>query len=123
MIHMPLAMRLLAGICVGIGLVSACSTKHDAADGGAATAAASPSGSTIVASTAPSAQASADPDAVSGASQREAEPSGPTVLGGGTVDGAALRKRHIERLKSDTSPVTLLKGESALELGKAICEA
>ena len=48
---------------------------------------------------------------------------GPSVLASGSVDGAALRKRHIERLKSDTSPVTLLKGATPLELGKRICEA
>lgn len=48
---------------------------------------------------------------------------GPSVLASGSVDGAALRKRHIERLKSDTSPVTVLKGATPLELGKRICEA
>ncbi|HXK18700.1 MAG TPA: DUF362 domain-containing protein, partial [Polyangiaceae bacterium] len=39
------------------------------------------------------------------------------------VDGAKLRQRHIERLKNDRSPVTLLKGDSALELGQRLCEA
>lgn len=40
-----------------------------------------------------------------------------------SVDGAVLRQRHIERLRRDRTPVTLLKGESALELGERICEA
>ena len=39
------------------------------------------------------------------------------------VDGKKLRDRHIERLKSDRSPVTVLQGESALELGRRLCEA
>ncbi len=54
------------------------------------------------------------------------------AYGGGTavaaadldkVDGAKLRQRHIERLKSDRSAVTVLQGESALELGQRLCEA
>jgi uncharacterized protein (DUF362 family) len=40
-----------------------------------------------------------------------------------SVDGAALRKRHIERLKSDTSPVTVLTGQGPKDLGQRICEA
>jgi uncharacterized protein (DUF362 family) len=39
------------------------------------------------------------------------------------VDGATLRERHRERLRSDRSPVTVLAGESALELGQRLCEA
>src|SRR5690349_12167254 len=41
----------------------------------------------------------------------------------GEVDGAALRKRHRERLSSDRSPVTVLAGDTALDLGRRICEA
>jgi len=67
-----------------------------------------------------SASASA-PDATTHAS--EVYEPGPSVLAEDSIDGAALRKRHIERLKHDTSPVTVLKGESPLELGKRICEA
>ena len=52
-----------------------------------------------------------------------AEPQPPSVIGTGTIDGAALRKLHVERLKADRSPVTVLRGESALELGQRICEA
>lgn len=39
------------------------------------------------------------------------------------VDGAKLRQQHIARLKSDRSAVTVLAGESALELGQRLCEA
>lgn len=41
----------------------------------------------------------------------------------GKVDGAALRKRHIDRIKKDTSPVTVLQGDAPLDLGQRICEA
>lgn len=41
----------------------------------------------------------------------------------GKIDGAALRKRHRERLKGDTTPVTVLEGKGALELGERVCEA
>jgi uncharacterized protein (DUF362 family) len=40
-----------------------------------------------------------------------------------SIDGKALRKRHIERLKTDHSAVTVLRGETAEELGRRICEA
>jgi uncharacterized protein (DUF362 family) len=48
---------------------------------------------------------------------------GPPVITSGTVDGAALRKRHIARLKSERSKVTVLRGDGPLELGRRICEA
>jgi uncharacterized protein (DUF362 family) len=48
---------------------------------------------------------------------------GPPVVGDGVVDGAALRERHVKRLAADTSPVTVLTGGGALELGKRLCEA
>ncbi|MGC4067442.1 MAG: DUF362 domain-containing protein [Polyangiaceae bacterium] len=60
------------------------------------------------------------PDVISHASEYHG---GPPVRVAETVDGAALRKRHIERLKNDRSAVTVLKGESALELGERICRA
>jgi uncharacterized protein (DUF362 family) len=51
-------------------------------------------------------------------------PLAPVALGADSeIDGAALRRRHIERLKSDRSPVTVLRGQSALELGQKLCEA
>ena len=62
-------------------------------------------------------------DIVSAASEETAADAGPSVVGESSVDGAALRKRHVERLKTDTSPITVLRGESALALGQAICEA
>ncbi len=52
-----------------------------------------------------------------------AEPEPPSAMSAGAVDGAALRKLHIERLKTDRSPVTVLRGDSALDLGQRICEA
>ncbi len=74
-----------------------------------------PSASTDVVSS-----ASPGPDTVSHASPAS---SGPPVVTAGRVDGAALRRAHIERLKTDRSPVTILQGSSALELGRRICEA
>lgn len=55
----------------------------------------------------------------------------PTYAGGApvappsnrVVDGKQLREQHIARLKSDRSAVTVLAGESALELGQRLCEA
>ncbi|RYZ05830.1 MAG: DUF362 domain-containing protein [Myxococcales bacterium] len=66
---------------------------------------------------------SAEPDTVSQASPAydggaPVEPSSAKV-----VDGAKLRARHIARLESDRSPVTVLTGESALELGQRLCES
>lgn len=48
---------------------------------------------------------------------------GPPVVVGDTVDGAALRAANRARVKADRSPVTLLRGTSAGELGQRICEA
>lgn len=67
------------------------------------------------------APAASSADTVSAASEL-AYDAGPSVLGRDKVDGAALRKRHVERLKQDRSPVTLLSGKSARALGEAICE-
>ncbi len=39
------------------------------------------------------------------------------------VDGAALRRRIRKRLSGDTSPVTVLRGGTARELGERICQA
>jgi uncharacterized protein (DUF362 family) len=85
------------------------------------------SASAAVASAAPPASASAAPsaDTVTHASMTyETVDAGPGVLAaGGSVDGAALRKRHVARMTADTSPVTVLRGEGALDLGRRICEA
>jgi uncharacterized protein (DUF362 family) len=40
-----------------------------------------------------------------------------------SVDGKKLREQHIQRLKNDRSAVTVLAGESALDLGQRLCEA
>ena len=102
-------------------LAAACSPKDPpapattASDGPATTATATPT-------TVASASATASADVVAHASEH-VDP-GPSVLASaGTVDGAALRKRHAERLRADTSPVTVLQGETPLDLGKRICEA
>ena len=76
---------------------------------------------------APSAQAmpgvSAKPhvDTTTGASVRQG-PSA-TVQGSGEVDGAALMKRHRDRIHGDHSAVTALAGNDPLDLGRRICEA
>ena len=86
--------------------------KRDAGKAAAATARASASAD-VVSSASPS------PDTVSRASPAS---SGPPVVTAGRVDGAALRRAHVVRLKTDRSPVTILEGASALELGRRICE-
>ena len=102
-------LRLLARSSTAILLLApmACSTKDPPAPDPAASARAAGSSSSTPATPAsatatPTATASAD--AVSHASPPY-EP-GPSVLGSGSVDGAALRARHVERMKADSSPVT-----------------
>ncbi|HET9930088.1 MAG TPA: DUF362 domain-containing protein [Polyangiaceae bacterium] len=73
------------------------------------------------ASAAPSARAVERADTVTHAS--EPYDAGPPVVATSSVDGASLRARHIERLKSDRSPVTVLRGDGPLSLGQRICEA
>jgi uncharacterized protein (DUF362 family) len=102
---------LVAGL-----LAASCRDKPVASKAGAASASASAS-TPAASSPLPSASA----DTVSQASP--AYDAGPPVIASGKVDGAELRKRHIERLKADRSPVTVLGGGTALELGERICEA
>jgi uncharacterized protein (DUF362 family) len=71
----------------------------------------------------PAPSGSAEPDTVSQASAAYDAGAPVAALTLERVDGAKLRQQHIERLKSDRSPITLLKGESALELGQRLCEA
>lgn len=61
------------------------------------------------------------PDATTTASP--AKTAGPAVVvkDPNKVDGAALRAKHRARLAADTSPVTLLSGGTALELGERLC--
>ncbi len=73
-------------------------------------ASATPSAPTVLASA----------DVVTNASKHDA---GPSVIAADKIDGAALRKRHVARLTSDTSPVTVLAGGGPLELGRRLCEA
>jgi uncharacterized protein (DUF362 family) len=70
---------------------------------------------------APEPAASSQADVVSKASV--VYDAGAPVVVEGKIDGRTLRKRHVERLRSDVSPVTLLRGDSALELGRRICDA
>jgi uncharacterized protein (DUF362 family) len=102
---------------LAIAALAACSTKDPPAPSPAATSDA-PATSTA---TAPPPTPSASADAVSHASPPY-DP-GPSVLASGNVDGAALRKRHVERLTTDTAPVTVLRGDTALELGRRLCES
>src|SRR5690242_14322892 len=65
-----------------------------------------------------SASASGEPsDVVAGASATY-EKTGPSVIASDSIDGHALRKRIKERIRSDTSKVTVLRGTGPLELGK-----
>ena len=67
------------------------------------------------------APAATSADTVSAATE-PAYDAGHRVIGSDKVDGAALRKRHVARLKQDRSPVTVLSGKTSRELGEAICE-
>ncbi len=111
---------------LALALVSgACSSPSATRASASASAAAPPSASasSLVASAAPpTPSASASADAVTGASNIVASTNG-SVVTSGAVDGAALRKKHRDRIAADTSPVTVLKGDSALDLGERICEA
>jgi uncharacterized protein (DUF362 family) len=70
---------------------------------------------------APPTKASPPVDTTTGASPQWT--AGPPVVVGDTVDGAALRKAHHARLDGDRSPVTVLTGGTARELGQRLCEA
>jgi hypothetical protein len=109
------ALALLAALPLALG----CSKKSVSGSPAPSIAAsrAAPSGAAT-----PS--ASAEPDTVTQASPAY-EPTTATapVATLDEIDGAKLRQRHIERLKGDRSAVTVLAGESALELGQHLCEA
>lgn len=86
------------------------------------TASPAPSASASTALSAPPPSASVD--LLTQASEETPFDAGPSVMNDAArVDGDALRKRHAARLASDTSPVTVLKGQSPLALGEAICSA
>lgn len=63
------------------------------------------------------------PDATTTASPPKQTGPAVVVKDPNKVDGAALRAKHRERLKADRSPVTLLSGGTALELGERLCNA
>ncbi|MFO0617067.1 MAG: DUF362 domain-containing protein [Polyangiaceae bacterium] len=112
---MPRRLHALAAIAL-----TACGPRSEPSATSAASSASSPAPvSSPSGSVAPS--ASAKTDLTTGASvvDRYGDP----VVADGKIDGAALRKRNRERLKADTSPVTILEGKSARELGARICEA
>jgi len=73
------------------------------------------------AATPSAAHAAPDADVTTHASM--ADDGGAAAAVTGTLDGEALRKRHLARIAADRSPVTVLKGGSARDLGRRICEA
>src|SRR5262245_40109931 len=67
---------------------------------------------------------SAPVDAATAASPKPDDTAqGPKVVVASTVDGTALRAKHRERLRADKTPVTVLTGGTAGELGQRLCEA
>lgn len=121
--------RLVAAI-LALVLIG-CGPERETAPG-TSSASASPEGSTsssagssppsnVLASASATVSASAYVDAVTAASQKNG---GPPVLGSGTIDGDALRKRHEARLASEAPVVVALRGsDDAAAMGEAICEA
>ena len=69
---------------------------------------------------APAPGPTAEPDVLTRASPTWDE--APPVIAGGTVDGAALMARNRARLVAGDSPVHLLTGGTAYDLGKRLCE-
>jgi uncharacterized protein (DUF362 family) len=62
-------------------------------------------------------------DVVSSASPGGATEGGAPVVATDEIDGNALRERHRKQIAADTSPVTVLQGGTARDLGKRLCEA
>mgnify|MGYP001605950997 CR=1 FL=1 len=136
---MRISQLALLGFGALCGLSSGCSKKQPAQGTAPSAAAHAPSAALPSSSAAradadadpaPSAHAaatpSAEPDTVTQASptHEAAGPAGHVATAAlEAVDGAKLRERHIARLKSDRSAVTLLQGEDALTLGQRLCEA
>jgi uncharacterized protein (DUF362 family) len=123
-------MRVQPSIYLGLTLAVAlgCAKKPGGASSSSSAARISPGASAsavAVSSVAASASARAatEPDTVSQASPTYDAGAPIAAASLEKVDGARLRARHIERLKNDRSPVTLLAGENALELGQRLCEA
>src|SRR5689334_6935304 len=90
------AARLALGLLTTLATY-ACGSKSSAPDAGAEAPASSiPTAETSASAPHAAASASGDPDAVTQASA-PAEAAQPSVMAAGAVDGAALRKRHVER--------------------------
>lgn len=87
----------------------------------AAVSSATVSSSAPARSSAPATSASSAIDATSGASASYA--SGTDVSASGEIDVGALRKAHRDRIAKDGSPVTIVRGDTALALGEKICDA
>lgn len=113
-----LALAALSAACGNTGAPPDAGAPGELAPSASAAAA-----SSVVAAPASASASSAPIADVSAHASEKYEPGPSLITSGGAVDGAALRKRHIERLKSDTSAVTVLTGEGPLDLGKRICEA
>lgn len=119
-------MRLSAILVVSV-VLAACSGEPQTAGPSAKVVASAPS-ATPPASAASAGEA-ASADAISGASptisaQVSASASAvPPPADGRVVDGAALRKKNIARLREDKSPVAVIAGDDPLQLGKSLCEA
>ena len=122
-------MRVRQALYLGVSLAQAFGCAKKEPGGSNAVASASAPSAPASARAAPSTVVEAptrigtEPDTVSQASPVHTIGAPVAAAGLGEVDGAKLRARHIERLKSDRSPVTVLSGESALELGQRLCEA
>jgi uncharacterized protein (DUF362 family) len=102
-------------------LVAACSGDPPTSGPSAVASAIEPA---PVVSGSSAAAASGSADAVSGASPTASASAGPTIpTEGRIVDGAALRKKNVARLREDKSPVTVVSGDDPRALGKTICEA
>lgn len=119
-------MRLRPSICLGLllALATSCAKKLERSSAGSLSV--TPSASVVPlpsSSSSASARSASEPDTVSQASPAYDVGAPVAAAALDEVDGAKLRERHIARLKSDRSPVTLLSGESALELGQRLCEA
>ena len=124
-------MRVRQAIYLGISLAHAfgCGRKEPGGSNTGAAASTSAASPPASATGAPSTAAATptrigtEPDTLSQASPVHALGAPVPAAGLGEVDGAKLRARHVARLKSDRSPVTVLSGASALELGQRLCEA
>src|SRR5689334_21971524 len=95
-------------IALLIGLVVACS-RSDSSEPAPASRPAPP---------APAPAPAPKPVADTASSASPVWKPGPKVVAATTVDGAALRAKHRERLAADRSPVTVLTGGTPLALGQ-----